>query len=35
VVPTMFARVAREELTPQAALEAAHRDVERIFKKWA
>ena len=35
VVPTMFARVAREELTPQAALDAAHRDVERIFKKWA
>jgi len=35
VVPTMFARVAREELTPQAALEAAHREVERIFKKWA
>jgi multiple sugar transport system substrate-binding protein len=35
VVPTMFARVAREELTPEAAVEAAHRDVERIFKKWA
>ena len=35
VVPTMFARVAREELTPEAAVEAAHREVERIFKKWA
>jgi multiple sugar transport system substrate-binding protein len=35
VVPTMFARVAREELTPQAAVEAAQREVERIFKKWA
>ncbi len=35
VVPTMFARVAREELTPGAAVEAAQREVERIFKKWA
>ena len=35
VVPTMFARVAREELTPEEAVDAAHNDVERIFKKWA
>jgi multiple sugar transport system substrate-binding protein len=35
VVPTMFARVAREELTPEAAVEEAQREVERIFKKWA
>jgi multiple sugar transport system substrate-binding protein len=35
VVPTMFARVAREELTPEAAADAAQREVERIFKKWA
>ncbi len=35
VVPTMFARVAREELTPGAAVEAAQKEVERIFKKWA
>jgi hypothetical protein len=31
----MFARVAREELSPQAAVDAAHREVERIFQKWA
>jgi len=35
VVPTMFARVAREELTPEEAVDAAHNDIERIFKKWA
>jgi multiple sugar transport system substrate-binding protein len=35
VVPTMFARVAREELMPEVAAEAAQKDVERIFKKWA
>jgi multiple sugar transport system substrate-binding protein len=35
VVPTMFARVAREELTAAAAVEEAQREVERIFKKWA
>jgi len=35
VIPTMFARVAREELTPGAAVEAAQREVERIFRKWA
>ena len=35
VVPTMFARVAREELTPEKAAEEAQREVERIFKKWA
>ena len=35
VIPTMFARVVREELTPQAAVRAAQRDMERIFKKWA
>jgi multiple sugar transport system substrate-binding protein len=35
VVPTMFARVARGEQTPEAAAEAAQREVERIFKKRA
>src|SRR4030095_12395819 len=35
VIPTMFARVARGEQTPEAAAEAGQREVERIFKKWA
>jgi multiple sugar transport system substrate-binding protein len=35
VVPTMFARVARGEIEPEAAAAAAQKDVERIFKKWA
>jgi len=35
VIPTMFARVARGEIEPQAAVDAAQLDVERIFKKWA
>ncbi len=34
VVPTMFARVARGEVEPEAALAVAQKDVERIFKKW-
>ena len=34
VIPTMFARVARDEVTAQAAAEAAQKDVERIFAKW-
>ncbi len=35
VVPTMFARVARGEIAPDAAVDAAQKDVERIFRKWA
>ena len=35
VIPTMFARVARGEVRPEAAVDAAQQDVERIFKKWA
>jgi multiple sugar transport system substrate-binding protein len=35
VVPTMFARVAREEVSPEEAMDAAHKEVERIFQKWA
>lgn len=35
VIPTMFARVARGEIEPQAAVDAAQADVERIFRKWA
>jgi multiple sugar transport system substrate-binding protein len=35
VIPTMFARVAREEITPEEAAETAQREIERIFAKWA
>ncbi|HEX4441243.1 MAG TPA: extracellular solute-binding protein [Thermoanaerobaculia bacterium] len=35
VIPTMFARVARDEETPEQAAEAAQREIERIFAKWA
>ena len=35
VIPTMFARVARDEQTPEQAADAAQNEVERIFKKWA
>ena len=34
VIPTMFARVARDEITAEAAAAAAQKDVERIFGKW-
>ena len=35
VLPTMFARVARDEATPEAAVKAAHAQIARIFGKWA
>jgi multiple sugar transport system substrate-binding protein len=35
VIPTMFARVARGEITPEQAADAAQVEVERIFAKWA
>jgi multiple sugar transport system substrate-binding protein len=35
VVPTMFARVARGDATPEQAVSAAQTEIERIFKKWA
>ena len=35
VIPTMFARVARDEATPEQAADAAQREIERIFGKWA
>jgi hypothetical protein len=31
----MFARVARDEVTPEQAADAAQREIERIFAKWA
>ena len=34
VIPTMFARVARDEIMPEQAAAAAQKDVERIFTKW-
>jgi multiple sugar transport system substrate-binding protein len=35
VIPTMFARVARDEATPEQAADAAQKEIERIFAKWA
>src|SRR5262249_1434425 len=35
VLPTMFARVAREETTPEAAVKAAQAEIARIFGKWS
>jgi multiple sugar transport system substrate-binding protein len=34
VIPTMFAKAARDELTPEDAIKAAERDMRRIFAKW-
>jgi multiple sugar transport system substrate-binding protein len=34
VIPTMFAKAARGETTPQAAVKAADTEVRRIFAKW-
>jgi multiple sugar transport system substrate-binding protein len=34
VIPTMFAKAARDEMTPEAAVKAAHDEVVRIFAKW-
>jgi len=34
IIPTMFARVARGEIDPEAAASAAQRELERIFGKW-
>ena len=35
VLPTMFARVVRDEVTPEQAAETAQGEIERIFAKWA
>lgn len=35
VVPTMFARVARGESSPEEAAAVAQKEIERIFRKWA
>lgn len=34
VIPTMFAKAARDEVTPEAAVKAADTEVRRIFEKW-
>ncbi len=34
VLPTMFAKVARDELSPEDAVKAADREYRRIFDKW-
>jgi len=34
VLPTMFAKAARDEMTPQEAAAAAEKEIKRIFDKW-
>jgi len=34
VLPTMFAKAARDEMTPEAAVDAADKELRRIFDKW-
>ena len=34
VIPTMFARVARDEASPEDAAKAAEKELKRIFDKW-
>ena len=34
VLPTMFAKAARDEMTPEAAVKAGDEEVRRIFNKW-
>jgi len=34
VIPTMFAKAARDEMTPEDAARAADKEVRRIFDKW-
>jgi len=34
VIPTMFAKAARDEMSPEDAVEAADKEVRRIFDKW-
>jgi len=35
ILPTMFARAARDEATPEGALRAAQSESARIFTKWS
>ncbi|PYQ49956.1 MAG: sugar ABC transporter substrate-binding protein [Acidobacteria bacterium] len=34
VIPTMFAKAARDEMSPEAAVKAADTELRRIFAKW-
>ncbi len=34
VLPTMFAKVARNEMSPEDAAQAAEKEIKRIFAKW-
>jgi multiple sugar transport system substrate-binding protein len=34
VIPTMFAKAARDEMTPEEAVRAADTELKRIFNKW-
>jgi multiple sugar transport system substrate-binding protein len=34
VLPTMFAKAAKDEMTPEAAVDAADKEIRRIFDKW-
>jgi multiple sugar transport system substrate-binding protein len=34
VLPTMFAKAARDEMTPEESVSAAEKEIKRIFDKW-
>ena len=34
VLPTMFAKAARDEMKPEEAVAAAEKEIKRIFDKW-
>jgi multiple sugar transport system substrate-binding protein len=34
VIPTMFAKAARDDMSPEDAIKAAEREMKRIFAKW-
>jgi len=35
VIPTMFARVARDQMSAEAAVRAAEEEIRRIFDRWS
>jgi multiple sugar transport system substrate-binding protein len=35
VIPTMMAKAARDEMSPEDAVKAAEKEIKRIFAKWA
>ena len=34
VIPTMMAKAARDEMSPEDAVKAAEKEMKRIFEKW-